>query len=116
MMQKEFIRYLKNKFNIIKLYDFLMVHLDILKTRRRLYDVCGGLADIVKRFAYRANLQLETLEEILSVFQSYQWASQSINNVDFIYLDNDMYNKTMKFLNTDCLEQLEELRLSYDYN
>jgi len=65
--------------------------------RKGAYD---GLAGTINHFAYRASLQLKTREKILSAFQTYQWISQSINNADFIYMDNEMYNKTMKFLNT----------------
>ena len=41
--------------------------------RKGTYD---GLIGIINHFAYRANLQLETREKILSAFQTYQWTSQ----------------------------------------
>ena len=54
---------------------------------------CDSLGGIVKRLAARASLQRPTEDQILTLFQLYEWASQTIPSITFAYCTTEEYQR-----------------------
>ena len=56
-------------------------------------DRVNGLAGTIKRLARRASLQIGTRRQILTPLALFEWALQSLAKIDFVFLDNNDYER-----------------------
>lgn len=123
MYQKELLKFLKSKFDIIRqIYYFSDGAPQQFKNKKAFSNIvnhftdfevpaewhffatahgkgaCDGLAGSVKNLATRTSLQKGSRQHILTALELFQWASENIKNVNFIYVQNEMYEKTEIFL------------------
>ena len=64
---------------------------------------CDGLGGTVKRLAAKASLQRPYEEQIMTPIDLYEWASQAIPSVTFVYCSNEEYHIETTQLNTRFL-------------